>query len=78
MPMADILFTAVETMNAPRCWGRFLDSGVFCCISIVLYGDSDYIHALGGVITANYLLSCSQGCDMDPDVAHNRIGGNHN
>ena len=27
MPMADILFTAVETMNAPRCWGRFLDSG---------------------------------------------------
>jgi len=25
--MSDILFTAVETMNMPRNWGRFLDSG---------------------------------------------------
>ena len=25
--MADILFTAIENMNAPRCWGRFLDAG---------------------------------------------------
>lgn len=27
MVMADILFTAIENMNAPRCWGRFLDAG---------------------------------------------------
>jgi hypothetical protein len=27
MAMADILFTAVENMNAQRRWGRFLDSG---------------------------------------------------
>lgn len=25
--MADILFTAIENMNSPRCWGRFLDAG---------------------------------------------------